>query len=86
MRSIIKKYLNIGYKINSQLLADEFYNLRSLDIKTYSFGTYALSQAFFSNNPIMNKSLGLSFKILNQIPFLKNKIIKSAIGSDYLDS
>ena len=86
LRSIIKKYLNIGYKINSQLLAAEFYNLRSLDIKAYSFGTYALSQAFFSNNLIMNKSLGLSFKILNQIPFLKNKIIKSATGSDHLDS
>ena len=85
LRLIIKKYLNIGYEINSELLADEFYSLRSLDIKTYSFGTYALSHAFFSNNNIMNRTLGFSFKILNRIPFLKNKIIKSAIGSDYLD-
>ena len=56
------------------------------NIKTYSFGTYALSHAFFSINNIMSKSLGLSFKLLNRIPFLKNKIIKSATGSDHLDS
>ena len=81
---IIKKYLDIGYKINSKLVADDFSNLRGLDIKTYSFGTYALNKVFSSNNVIMNKSLGLSFRLLNRIPILKNRIIKSATGSNYL--
>ena len=86
LKSIIKKYLNIGYKINSKLLEDEFSNSRTLDIKAYSFGTYALNKAFSSSNIFMNKSLGISFKILNRIPILKNKIINSATGSNYLDS
>ena len=85
LRLIIKKYLNIGYKINNKLLANEFSDFRSLDIKTYAFGTYALGYAFLSHNKILNKSLGLTFKALNKIPFLKNKIIKSATGSDYLN-
>ena len=86
LTSVIKKYLDIGYKINNKLIVDEFSNLRTLDIKAYSFGTYALNKAFFSSNIIMTKSLGLSFKLLNRIPILKSKIIRSATGSDYLDS
>ena len=86
LTSVIKKYLDIGYKINNKLIVDEFSNLRTLDIKAYSFGTYALNKAFSSSNIIMSKSLGLSFKLLNRIQILKSKIVKSATGSDYLDN
>lgn len=83
LSSIIRKYLNLGYEIQSNLILDDFANVRSADNATYSFSTMFMSNLFLSENKIINKSIELSFKVLNRIPMIKNKIIKSATGVNY---
>ena len=46
----INKYKSLGYKLNDQMILEEFEMKRKLDNTAYSFGTFSLNGYFSSNN------------------------------------
>ena len=50
----IKKYKSLGYRLNDQMVLEEFETKRKVDNTVYSFGTFLLDDIFSSNNKLVN--------------------------------
>ena len=50
----INKYKSLGYKLNDQMMLEEFEMERKLDNAAYSFGTFSLNGILSSNNKLIN--------------------------------
>ena len=79
---ILDRYLSLGYNLSHEFILKEFEKQRIPDNTLFSFSTMFMSDAFFSKNDLINKSIESSFKILNRSPFIKKKIMKSATGRE----
>ena len=82
--SVLDRYLSLGYELNHKFIFNDFYMKRIPDNTLFSFSTMFMSDAFISKNKFINKSIETSFKILNQIPFIKKKIMKVASGREII--
>lgn len=80
LQSTLSKYASLGYELNHEFIFEDFSNKRLPDNALSSFSTMFMSDYFFSNNPIVNKSIEASFKTLNKVPFIKRKIMMAATG------
>ena len=80
LQSTLSKYASLGYELNHEFIFEDFSNKRLPDNALSSFSTMFMSDYFFSNNSIVNKSIEASFKTLNKVPFIKRKIMMAATG------
>jgi 2-octaprenyl-6-methoxyphenol hydroxylase len=71
----INKYKSLGYKLNNQMMLEEFEMERKLDSAAYSFGTFSLNGILSSRNCTLNNLIKLTiyltdldnFDKLNQV-------------------
>ena len=80
--SVLDRYLSLGYELNHKFIFNDFYKQRIPDNTLFSFSTMFMSNAFISKNNFINKSIETTFKILNQVPSIKKKIMKFASGRE----
>ena len=80
--SLLDRYLSLGYELNHRFIFKNFYKQRISDNTLFSFLTMFMSDAFFSKNKFINKSIENSFKTLNRLPFVKRRIMKVASGRE----
>ena len=80
--SLLDRYLSLGYELNHKFILNDFYKQRISDNTLFSFLTMFMSDAFFSKNKFINKSIENSFKTLNRLPFVKRRIMKVASGRE----
>ena len=82
----MKKYKSLGYKLNDEMVLEEFEMKRKVDNTVYSFGTFLLDDIFSSNNNFVNyitrRGLGLVEKSKN----FKQFFIRSATGEDFYET
>ena len=77
---VVDRYLSLGYELNHKFIFREFSKNRTPDNTIFSFSTKFMSDAFFSQNNFINKSVETSFKVLNRLPFIKRNIMNTASG------
>ena len=80
--NVLDRYLSLGYELNHKFIFNDFYKQRIPDNTLFSFSTMFMSDAFFSKNNVINKSIEISFKFMDRIPFIKKKIMKIASGRE----
>ena len=79
----IKKYKSLGYKLNDQMVLEEFEMKRKMDNTAYSFGTFLLDDIFSSNNNFVNYTARTGLGLVEKIKNLKQLFIRSATGEDF---
>ena len=79
----IKKYKSLGYKLNDQMVLEEFEMKRKMDNTAYSFGTFLLDDIFSSNNNFVNYTARTGLGLVDKIKNLKQLFIRSATGEDF---
>ncbi len=79
----IKKYKSLGYKLNDQMVLEEFETKRKVDNTAYSFGTFLLDDIFSSNNNFVNYTARTGLGLVEKIKHLKQFFIRSATGEDF---
>ena len=79
----IKKYKSLGYKLNDQMVLEEFEMKRKVDNTAYSFGTFLLDDIFSSNNNFVNYTARTGLGLVEKIKNLKQLFIRSATGEDF---
>ena len=79
----IKKYKSLGYKLNDQMVLEEFEMKRKMDNTAYSFGTFLLDDIFSSNNNFVNYTTRTGLGLVDKIKNLKQLFIRSATGEDF---
>ena len=84
--SQIKKYKSLGYKLNDQMVLEEFETKRKVDNTAYSFGTFLLDDIFSSNNNFVNYTARTGLGFIEKIKNLKQVFVKSATGKDFYNA
>ncbi len=79
----IKKYKSLGYKLNDQMVLEEFEMKRKVDNTAYSFGTFLLDDIFSTNNNFVNYTARTGLGFIEKIKILKQLFIRSATGEDF---
>ncbi len=79
----IKKYKSLGFKLNDQMVLEEFEIKRKVDNTAYSFGTFLLDDIFSSNNNFVNYTARTGLGLVEKIRNLKQLFIRSATGEDF---
>ncbi len=79
----IKKYKSLGYRLNDQMVLEEFETKRKIDNTVYSFGTFLLDDIFSSNNNFVNYTARTGLGLVEKIKNLKQLFIRSATGEDF---
>ena len=79
----IKKYKSLGFKLNDQMVLEEFETKRKVDNTAYSFGTFLLDDIFSSNNNLVNYTVRTGLGFIEKNKNLKQFFIRSATGEDF---
>ena len=79
----MKKYKSLGYKLNDQMVLEDFEMKRKLDNTAYSFGTFLLDDIFSSNNNFVNYVSRTGLGLIEKNKNLKQIFIRSATGEDF---
>ena len=79
----INKYVSLGYKLNDQMILEEFEMKRKLDNTAYSFGTFTLNGILSSNNKFVNNTTHKGLGLVGKSKFLKKLFVRSATGKDF---
>ena len=82
----INKYKSLGYKLNDQMMLEEFEMERKLDNAAYSFGTFSLNGILSSNNKLINYTTRKGLSLIENNKYLKKLFYKSATGKDFFKS
>tara|TARA_Y100000816_G_C26042290_1_gene545966 strand:+ start:81 stop:1250 length:1170 start_codon:yes stop_codon:yes gene_type:complete len=82
----ITKYQSLGYKLNDQMVLEEFEMKRKIDNTAYSFGTLILDDIFSSNNKFINYSTRKGLGLIEKSEALKKFFTKSATGDMFFKS
>ena len=82
----INKYKSLGYKLNDQMMLEEFEMERKLDNAAYSFGTFSLNGILSSNNKLINYTTRKGLSLIENNKYLKRLFVKSATGEDFFKS
>jgi len=82
----INKYRSLGYKLNDQMMFEEFAMERKLDNAAYSFGTFSLNGILSSNNKLINYTTRKGLSLIENNKYLKRLFVKSATGEDFFKS
>ena len=82
----INKYKSLGYKLNDQMMLEEFEMERKLDNAAYSFGTFSLNGILSSNNKLINYTTRKGLSLIENNKFLKKLFVKSATGENFFKS
>jgi ubiquinone biosynthesis UbiH/UbiF/VisC/COQ6 family hydroxylase len=82
----IKKYKSLGYRLNDQMVLEEFETKRKVDNTVYSFGTFLLDDIFSSNNKLVNYTTRTGLGFIEKINNLKQAFVKSATGEDFYNA
>ena len=82
----INKYKSLGYKLNDQMMLEEFEMERKLDNAAYSFGTFSLNGILSSNNKLINYTTRKGLNLIENNKYLKKLFVKSATGEDFFKS
>ncbi len=77
------KYKSLGYKLNDEMVLEEFEMKRKVDNTAYSFGTFLLDDFFSSNNKIINYTARAGLGLVEKSKYFKQLFIKSATGDDF---
>jgi 2-octaprenyl-6-methoxyphenol hydroxylase len=83
---LINKYKSLGYKLNDQLILEEFAMKRKLDNAAYSFGTFSLNGILSSNSNFINFSTRKGLGLINKSDYIKNVLIENATGRNFYKS
>ncbi len=84
--NLINKYKSLGYRLNDQLILDEFAMKRKLDNAAYSFGTFSLNSILSSNSKFINFSTRKGLGLINKSDYIKNLFIENATGRSFYKS
>tara|TARA_B100000401_G_scaffold437526_1_gene383346 strand:- start:5311 stop:6483 length:1173 start_codon:yes stop_codon:yes gene_type:complete len=82
----ISKYKSLGYKLNDQMMLEEFEMKRKLDNTAYSFGTFTLNGIFSSSNKFVNYTSRKGLGIIEKGNLLKQLFVRSATGKDFFEN
>ena len=82
----INKYKSLGYKLNDQMILEEFEIERKLDNAAYSFGTFSLNGILSSNNKLINYTTRKGLSLVENNKYLKKLFVKSATGENFFKS
>lgn len=82
----IYRYKSLGYKVNDQMLLEEFEMKRKLDNSAYSFGTFSLNGIFSSDNKFINYTSRKAFGLIEKSKYFKQLFVSSATGKDFFKS
>ena len=82
----INKYKSLGYKLNDQMMLEEFEMKRKLDNTAYSFGTLSLDGILSSNNELVNFTTRKGLGLLEKNKYLKQLFVRSATGQDFFEN
>ena len=72
----INKYKSLGYKLNDQMMLEEFEMKRKLDNAAYSFGTFSLDGILSSNNKFVNFTTRKGLSLIEKNKYLKKLFVK----------
>ena len=79
----IRKYKSLGYKLNDQMVLEEFEMRRKLDNSAYSFGTLSLEAILSSNNKFVNYVTRKGLGLVEKNSYFKQFFVRSATGQDF---
>ncbi len=79
----LKKYKSLGYKLNDQIVLEDFETKRKVDNTAYSFGTFLLDDIFSSNNNFVNYTARTGLGLIEKYKNLKQVFIRSATGEEF---
>ena len=82
----IIKYKSLGYRLNDQMILENFEAQRKLDNLSYSFGTFSLNGILSSNNKLLNFAARKGLGLVEKSAYLKKLFVRSATGNDFFKS
>lgn len=82
----IIKYKSLGYRLNDQMILENFEAQRKLDNASYSFGTFSLNGILSSNNKFLNFAARKGLGLVEKSTHLKKLFVRSATGNDFFKS
>ena len=80
LKNKIEHFKYLGYPLGSSIILEEYENIRQSDNTIYTFATNYLDEVLKSRNHLVNTISNLGILTIEKNNFLKNMIIKSAIG------
>ena len=82
----IIKYKSLGFRLNDQMILENFEAQRKLDNLSYSFGTFSLNGILSSNNKLLNFAARKGLGLVEKSAYLKKLFVRSATGNDFFKS
>jgi 2-polyprenyl-6-methoxyphenol hydroxylase-like FAD-dependent oxidoreductase len=83
---LMTKYRSIGYRVNNNVVLEEYEINRKLDNAAYSFGTFLLNDILSSNNQLINFTARKGIRLADKIRPLKRIFTDSATGNKFFRS
>ncbi len=83
---LMTKYRSIGYRVNNNVVLEEYEINRKLDNAAYSFGTFLLNDILSSNNQLINFTARKGIRLTDKIRPLKRIFTDSATGNKFFRS
>tara|TARA_Y100000816_G_scaffold281894_1_gene256939 strand:+ start:2907 stop:4076 length:1170 start_codon:yes stop_codon:yes gene_type:complete len=85
VKQVIKNK-SLGYKLNDQMMLEEFETKRKVDNSIYSFGTFSLNGILSSDNKFINYTARKGLGLIDRSKHLKKFFVKSATGKEFFNS
>ena len=80
LRNKIEHFKYLGYPLGNSIILEEYQNARLSDNTIYTFATNYLDEVLKSRNHLVNIISNMGILTIEKNNFLKNMIIRSAIG------